>query len=64
MKIFFIEASAQYTCQLNQKVNISISQSDLTALQKNALKQGIPYQVLMSSILHKYASGMLYEASL
>lgn len=59
----FIEASAQQTCQLNQLVNISVSQSDLIALQKNALQQGIPYQLLMSSILHKYASGMLYEMS-
>jgi len=59
----FIEASAQQTCQLNQRVNINVSQSDLIALQKTALQQGIPYQVLMSSILHKYASGTLYEAS-
>ena len=57
----FIENSAQHTCELNQEVNISVSQSDLTALQKTALKQGIPYQLLMSSILHKYASGILYE---
>jgi predicted DNA binding CopG/RHH family protein len=57
----FIEDSAQHTCELNQEVNISVSQSDLTALQKTALKQGIPYQLLMSSILHKYASGILYE---
>ncbi len=58
----FIESSAQYTCQLNQNVNIQISSSDLTAIQKAALQQGIPYQLLMSSILHKYASGMLYES--
>jgi predicted DNA binding CopG/RHH family protein len=59
----FVEASAQQTCQLNQLVNINISQSDLIALQKTALQQGIPYQLLMSSILHKYASGMLHEVS-
>jgi predicted DNA binding CopG/RHH family protein len=59
----FIETSAQQTCELNQLVNISVSQSDLIALQKTALQQGIPYQLLMSSILHKYASGMLREVS-
>lgn len=57
----FIENSAQHTCQLNQDVNIQVSSTDLTAIQKAALQQGIPYQLLMSSILHKYASGMLHE---
>jgi predicted DNA binding CopG/RHH family protein len=57
----FIENSAQQTCQLNQQLNISVSQSDLIALQKTAVQQGIPYQILISNILHKYASGMLYE---
>ncbi len=59
----FIENSAKQTCELNQAISISISNTDLTAIQKAALQQGIPYQILISSILHKYASGMLYETS-
>jgi predicted DNA binding CopG/RHH family protein len=47
----------------NKRVNIKVSESDLTAIQKAALQQGIPYQIFITSILHKYASGTLYEVS-
>ena len=57
----FIENSARYTCELNQMINIEVSSTDLTALKKAALQQGIPYPLFINSILHKYASGMLYE---
>ena len=32
---------------------------DLKAIQKRALAEGLPYQTLISSLLHKYASGRL-----
>ena len=35
---------------------------DLRRLQKRALAEGIPYQVLASSILHKYVEGLLHES--
>lgn len=59
----FIENSARTTCELNQAISIQVSSTDLTALQKAALQQGIPYPLFISSILHKYASGMLYEVN-
>ena len=45
----------------DRRVNIRISSKDLEALQKRALQEGIPYQTLMASILHKYAAGRLVE---
>jgi predicted DNA binding CopG/RHH family protein len=33
----------------------------LEAIQKRALAEGLPYQTLISSLLHKYASGRLKE---
>jgi predicted DNA binding CopG/RHH family protein len=59
----FIEAAAKQSCQQNKRVNIKVSESDLTAIQKAAVQQGIPYQIFITSILHKYASGTLYEVS-
>ena len=59
----FIVATAKQSCQQNKRVNIKVSESDLTAIQKPALQQGIPYQIFITSILHKYASGTLYEVS-
>ena len=34
---------------------------DLELIQERALKEGIPYQTVMASILHKYADGTLTE---
>jgi hypothetical protein len=40
-----------------------LSSKDLEAIQKRALEEGLPYQALISSLLHKYASGRLKEVS-
>jgi predicted DNA binding CopG/RHH family protein len=52
---------ARATFKKDRRVNIRISGKDLDALQKRALREGIPYQTLISSILHKYVSGCLKE---
>jgi predicted DNA binding CopG/RHH family protein len=52
---------ARTTFKKDRRVNIRISSKDLEALQKRALEEGIPYQTLMASILHKYAAGRLVE---
>ncbi|MDA0734848.1 MAG: antitoxin [Chloroflexi bacterium] len=43
------------------RVNIRISKNDLESIQKRALEEGIPYQTLMASVLHKYLNGRLVE---
>ena len=45
----------------DKRVNIRISEKDLLDLQKRALREGIPYQTLISSVLHKFVSGVLTE---
>ena len=42
-------------------INIRLSSKDLRGLQKRALAEGIPYQTLVASILHKYVEGRLRE---
>ncbi len=54
-------AYARATLRKDKRVNIRISEKDLLALQKRAVRQGIPYQTLISSLLHKYVSGGLTE---
>jgi predicted DNA binding CopG/RHH family protein len=49
--------------QKNKRVNIRIAESDLVLLQKKAVLDGLPYQTLMSSVLHKFISGRLAEKS-
>ncbi len=43
------------------RINIRLSSKDLRGLQKRALAEGIPYQTLVASILHKYVEGRLHE---
>ncbi len=52
---------AQNTMKKNRKINIRISENDLSALQRRAAREGIPYQTLIGSVLHKYASGFMQE---
>jgi len=52
-----IQQIAKNTFKKDKRINIRISNRDLVAIQKRALEEGIPYQTLVSSILHKYVSG-------
>ena len=52
---------AEATLKKDSRVNIRISGKDLLAIQKRAVEEGIPYQTLISSLLHKYVSGRLVE---
>jgi predicted DNA binding CopG/RHH family protein len=47
---------AKATFRKDRRLNIRLSSKDLEAIQKRALPEGLPYQTLISSLLHKYAS--------
>ena len=53
--------AAAATFKKDSRINIRISSKDLRALQKRALAEGIPYQTLVSSVLHKFVEGQLRE---
>ena len=52
----------EWTFRKDRRLSIRLSRRDLEAIQKRALAEGLPYQVLISSLLHRYASGRLKEA--
>lgn len=56
-----IKKIAEHTFKKDKRINIRISNRDLVAIQKRALEKGMPYQTLVSSILHKYISGSLRD---
>ncbi len=56
-----LKVAAANTLRKERRVNIRITNQDLFALKEIALEDGIPYQTLMSSILHKYVTGRLVE---
>ena len=55
---------AKATFKKDSRVNIRMSSKDVHAIQVKAFEEGIPYQTLISSILHKYVTGKLSERKL
>ena len=56
-----LQAAAEETFKKDKRINIRISNRDLESLQRRALEEDIPYQTLVSSVLHKYVSGGLHD---
>ena len=55
------KAVAQATFVKDRRVNIRLSSPDLMDIQARALEEGVPYQTLIASVLHKFVSGRLSE---
>ena len=51
--------AAKKTTKKNKTINIRLSENDLTSIKLIAAKEGMPYQTLIGSLIHKYASGYL-----
>lgn len=58
-----LKAAARATAIKDRRVNIRLSSSDLSDIQAKALEEGIPYQTLIASVLHKYVTGRLSEST-
>jgi predicted DNA binding CopG/RHH family protein len=54
-------ASAAATLTKDKRINIRLSSRDLEDVQTRAAEEGMPYQTLIASVLHKYVSGRLIE---
>lgn len=54
-----LESAARDFAKKNRRINIRISSRDLERLQKRAAREGMPYQTLISSTLHKFVTGKL-----
>jgi predicted DNA binding CopG/RHH family protein len=52
---------AEAMLRKDARINIRLPSKDLRGLQKKALAEGIPYQTLIASVLHKYVEGRLRE---
>lgn len=56
-----LKAAARATAVKDRRVNIRLSSMDLSDIQVKALEEGIPYQTLIASVLHKYVTGRFAE---
>ncbi len=55
------KAAARATAVKDRRVNIRLSSIDLGDIQVKALEEGVPYQTLIASVLHRYVSGRFVE---
>lgn len=55
------KTAARSTAVKDKRVNIRLSSGDLSDIQVKALEEGVPYQTLIASVLHKYVTGRLSE---
>jgi predicted DNA binding CopG/RHH family protein len=61
-KLAKFKAAATATFLKEKLVNIRLSTPDLMDIQARALEEGMPYQTLIASVLHKFVSGRLVES--
>ena len=56
-----LKSAAKNTAVKDKRINIRLAAPDLEQIQVRALQEGLPYQTLIASVLHKYAAGALTE---
>ena len=56
-----LSKTATNTLTKDQRMNIRITKNDLDGIKLRAVEEGIPYQTLVTSIIHKYVTGKLFE---
>jgi len=54
-----IKAAAESTFKKEKRVTIRLYDHDYKGIQKKALQMGVPYQTLISGIIHRYIEGDL-----
>ena len=56
-----LKLAARATAIKDRRINIRLSSGDLADIQARALEEGVPYQTLIASVLHKFVTGRLAE---
>ncbi|MFA7174699.1 MAG: hypothetical protein WC340_15045 [Kiritimatiellia bacterium] len=56
--------TAENTFRKDRRITIRLYDHDLKRIQKKAMEKGIPYQTLISSMIHQYVEGDLIETQL
>jgi predicted DNA binding CopG/RHH family protein len=56
-----LQSYAKANLAKDKQITLRLSSLDLNAIEAKAIEEGIPYQTLISSVLHKYITGRLIE---
>lgn len=58
-----LSKAAKNTFKKDKRINVRLSSHDLSGIQRKALQKGIPYQALISGLIHQYVEGDIQEKS-
>jgi predicted DNA binding CopG/RHH family protein len=56
-----LQGYAKAVMSKDKRITMRLSSMDLESIQSRAIEEGIPYQTLISSVIHKYLTGRLVE---
>ena len=56
-----LQRASENIFKKDQRINVRLSSHVLLGIQKKALQKGIPYQTLISGLIHQYVEGDLLE---
>lgn len=56
-----LSEASENTFKKDKRINIRLSSHDLEGIQRKAAKKGIPYQAMISGLIHQYVEGELQE---
>ena len=56
-----LKSAGENTFKKDKRINIRLSSHDLTGIQRKAVQKGIPYQALISGLIHQYVEGDIQE---
>jgi predicted DNA binding CopG/RHH family protein len=56
-----LKRASENTFKKDRRINVRLSSHDLLGIQKKALKMGLPYQALISGLIHRYVEGDIME---
>jgi predicted DNA binding CopG/RHH family protein len=58
-----LRSAAEKTFRKDRRINIRLSERDMAGIQRVAAAKGIPYQSLISGLIHQYVEGDLIHKS-
>ena len=61
-EIHNVKAIAETTFRKNRRITIRLYDHDYRGIQKKAMEKGIPYQTLISGMIHQYVEGEIAES--
>jgi predicted DNA binding CopG/RHH family protein len=56
-----LKRTSENTFKKDRRINVRLSSHDLLGIQRKALEKGLPYQALISGLIHQYVEGDLLE---